>query len=63
MKSILTLLTLLPFTSFCQSTPTPVSDQFSIGLTFSPDYCYRVLQPDALLHNTPLLQNASKHLC
>jgi hypothetical protein len=46
MKLLLTLLTLIPLTLFCQNPATPKKVEFSIGLTFSPDYCYRTLKTD-----------------
>ena len=46
MKKLLTLLTIIPLTIFCQDTET-TTKKYSIGLTFSPDYCYRTLKPDA----------------
>jgi opacity protein-like surface antigen len=47
MKPFLIFLTLLPSTLFCQSTEMTKTKRISIGLTFSPDYCYRKLSPDA----------------
>jgi hypothetical protein len=38
---------LFPLTLFCQSTVTTKTKRMAIGLTFSPDYCYRKLSPDA----------------
>ena len=42
-RQLLILLTLLPLTTLSQSTDTITSRRFFIGLTFSPDYCYRTL--------------------
>lgn len=47
MRRLLILLTFIPLTTFCQNTDTIVTKKLSIGLTFSPDYCYRILKPDA----------------
>ncbi|CAN5124463.1 hypothetical protein BH09BAC5_BH09BAC5_18900 [soil metagenome] len=47
MKLLLTFLTLFPLTTFCQSNDTTKTKRLSIGLTFSPDYCYRTLKPNA----------------
>ena len=47
MKLFLIFLTFFPLTIFCQSTDTTKTKRIAIGLTFSPDYCYRKLSPDA----------------
>jgi len=47
MRLLLTLLTIVPFTTFCQNIEAIETEKISIGLTFSPDYCYRTLKPDA----------------
>lgn len=43
---LLIILTLIPLTTFCQSKDTINKKKIEIGLIFSPDYCYRSLQPD-----------------
>lgn len=53
MHRLLSLLLLLPFTSFCQEAETAKPNKLSIGFTFSPDYCYRLLIPDTA--NTSIL--------
>jgi len=40
MKQLLLILALIPLTVFCQNTETTNDKRISIGLTFSPDYCY-----------------------
>ena len=47
MKKLLTLLTIIPLTLFGQDTETTTTKKYSIGLTFSPDICYRTLKPNA----------------
>ena len=38
---------IIPFTIFSQEKDSTKASKFSIGLTFSPDYCYRNLKADA----------------
>lgn len=40
MKQLLLILALIPLTVFCQNTETVKDKKVSVGLTFSPDYCY-----------------------
>lgn len=47
MRKLIILLILISFTAFGQSPDTVKTKRFSIGLTFSPDYCYRILIADA----------------
>jgi hypothetical protein len=47
MKHLLFLLTIFPLTVFCQDTTVENIKKTAIGLTFSPDYCYRTLKSDA----------------
>ncbi|MCD4746335.1 MAG: hypothetical protein K8R58_08555 [Bacteroidales bacterium] len=47
MRRLLTLLIIIPLTTFCQNTDTTNTREISIGLTYSPDYCYRTLRHDA----------------
>jgi len=47
MKILLIFLTLFPLTTLCQSKDTTKTKRIAIGLTFSPDYSYRILRPDA----------------
>ena len=47
MKNLLTLLYILPFALCSQDAPVKEESKFSLGFSFSPDYCYRVLKPDA----------------
>ena len=35
---------LMPMAIYCQNTDSPNKSKFSIGITFSPDYCYRILK-------------------
>ena len=47
-KIICTMFMFFPLTMYCHSTDSTTSDRnFSLGLSFSPDYCYRKLKPDA----------------
>ena len=45
------VLTLTTLTSFSQTTETASTEKLLIGLTFSPDYCYRTLTGFALVVN------------
>jgi len=47
MKRLFILLAIFPLTAFCQNKDSIGTKKISIGLTFSPDYCYRTLKPDA----------------
>lgn len=47
MRIPLTLLIILPLTVFSQGNDSTRTGKFFTGLTFSPDYCYRTLKPDA----------------
>ena len=47
MKQLLLLIVLGPFTLFSNSGDSIASKKLSIGFTFSPDYCYRKITPDA----------------
>src|SRR4051812_48865989 len=46
-KGLLVLLTFLPLITLCQTSDTTKSKKISIGVMYSPDYCYRTLKPDA----------------
>ena len=43
MKLLISLLLILPLTALCQKKDTIRTGKISIGLSFSPDYCYRYL--------------------
>lgn len=47
MKQLLTFLILIPFAAFCQNPDSANTKKYSVGISFSPDYCYRTLKPDA----------------
>jgi len=47
MRLLFTFLTIIPLTTLCQNIDTIETKKLSIGLSFSPDYCYRILKPDA----------------
>lgn len=47
MKPLVFLLLILPSRLFCQTPDSSQNGKLSLGLTFSPDYCYRILKPDA----------------
>ncbi len=47
MKYLISFVLLLPLALFSQSENQPKQGKFSVGLTYSPDYAYRVLKPDA----------------
>jgi len=44
---LLIILAIIPFFGFSQGKDSTCTGKFSIGLAFSPDYCYRTLQSDA----------------
>lgn len=44
---LLILLTIIPLTTLCQTSDRVETQKLSIGISFSPDYCYRTLEPDA----------------
>jgi hypothetical protein len=46
MKHLLLMLAFIPLTTFGQKTDSIKAKRISLGLTFSPDYCYRTLKPD-----------------
>ena len=41
------IILLLPLTLFCETTDSSKVSKLEIGITYSPDYCYRKLKPDA----------------
>jgi len=45
-KLLITFLVLIPVTIYCQNTDSTKTKKFAIGLTFSPDYCFRTLSSD-----------------
>src|SRR5260221_9733026 len=45
-KSLVLLLTFIPLITLCQTSDTARAKRISIGIVFSPDYCYRTLKPD-----------------
>lgn len=45
-KTIILILILLPVVLYC-STDSTKSKKIAIGISFSPDYCFRTLKPDA----------------
>jgi hypothetical protein len=47
MRLLLAFLTIIPLTTLCQNVDTIETKKLSIGLSFSPDYSYRILKPDA----------------
>lgn len=47
LKNLTLALTLIPVTFFGQNESQPTSKTQAVGFTFSPDYCYRILVPDA----------------
>ena len=47
LKNLTIALTLLPITFFGQNESQPTSKTQAVGFTFSPDYSYRILVPDA----------------
>jgi len=47
MKLLFVLLFIVPISLFCQKSDSTNKSKLSIGLTFSPDYCYRTLRSDA----------------
>ena len=47
MKLVLAFLTLFPVTAFSQNNNNTITKRIQFGLTFSPDFCYRTLKPDA----------------
>ena len=46
-KLSFTLFTIFPLIVFCQQPDATTKIKLSLGLSFSPDYCYRTLKPDA----------------
>jgi opacity protein-like surface antigen len=44
MKQLLLLLTVFPLTVFCQTSDSLPKRKFAIGLSFSPDYCFRTVK-------------------
>lgn len=46
-KIFFTLLAIIPLTVFCQQPDAKKTIKIAIGITFSPDYCYRTLIPNA----------------
>ncbi len=48
MKNIFLFLILLPFSLVGQETDSTKIRKIEIGITYSPDYCYRSLKPDAI---------------
>ena len=46
-KYFCTLLAFLPLTLFCANSDSTKTRKIEIGITYSPDYCYRTLKPDA----------------
>jgi hypothetical protein len=47
MKLVLTLWAILPLMVFCQNPDATKPIKISLGISFSPDYCYRTLIPNA----------------
>lgn len=47
LKNLTLVLTLFPITFFGQNESQPTSKTHAVGFTFSPDYSYRILVPDA----------------
>jgi len=45
-KLLISLFALLPLISFCQNYDAPNTNKIAIGLTYSPDYCYRNIKTD-----------------
>jgi hypothetical protein len=48
MKPLFLFLILMPLISVCQAPESPKAKKVSVGLIFSPDYCYRTLKSDEL---------------
>ncbi len=48
MKYLLSIVLLLPLILFSQSENQPKPGKFSVGITYSPNYAYRVLKPEML---------------
>jgi len=47
MKLLILLFVIIPLTSICQKTDSTKTKRFSVGVTFSADYCYRTLNSDS----------------
>jgi len=56
-KLLIFLLTFLPLISFCQNYDAPNANKIAIGLTYSPDYCYRTIKTDTSLQCLANLRN------
>ncbi len=58
MKKFFLLLVMMPLMAYCQKTDTLKAKRFSIGLSYSPDYCYRFLaSPNSLFKGVVEVRN------